>query len=149
MERRRLAQLREGLCEHAARFGSAVEPTRTVCDGRLKPSQLSPALLSELDRLGPFGNGNPEPVFEVAGLDVLDARVVGGSHLKMELKTPTGTISAFGPRMGAVASRAPRMVRVAVSVTADEWKGDGVPELRLVMPPVADDGISCGSGQAE
>ena len=138
IERSSLTAFRKDLSSHVASLDRRMAPAPLVCDGRLNPSQLTSSLLSDLERLGPFGNGNPEPVFEVAGLDVLGARVVGGSHLKLELKTPTGTVSAFGPRMGAIATEIPPMIRVAASVTHDEWRGEGTPELRLVQPPSSD-----------
>ncbi len=147
LDKDKLEIFRARVGEHVAGAAERREPPRLVCDGRLNPSQLTSGLLSELDRLGPFGNGNPEPVFEVAGLDVLDAKVVGGSHLKLELKTPTGTVSAFGPRMGSVARDITPMVKVAASITVDEWRGEGVVELRLVNPPAAEEWSS--SGQAE
>jgi single-stranded-DNA-specific exonuclease len=107
-----------------------------LCDAKLDALEVTADLLKEISRLGPFGTGNPEPVFEVNGLYVLDSRVVGTEHLKLELKTPTGSISAFGPRMGEYAERIPPLVRVAANLTPDEWRGDGTPELRLVAPPV-------------
>ncbi len=107
-----------------------------ICDSRLDAFEVNADLLKEISQLGPFGSGNPEPVFEVNGLYVLDSRVVGNEHLKLELKTPTGSISAFGPRMGEYAERIPSLVSVAANLTPDEWRGDGTPELRLVAPPV-------------
>ncbi len=42
-------------------------------------------LQSFIERLGPFGMGNPEPVLMLRGLRVLDrTRVVGDGHLKLE-----------------------------------------------------------------
>jgi single-stranded-DNA-specific exonuclease len=113
-----------------------VDQDKMVCDASIDASEISPDLLAELGRLGPFGSGNPEPVLEINGLYVLDSRVVGGEHLKLELKTPSRTIGAFGPRMGAMVNDIPPLARVAAHITYDEWRGDGSPELRLLVPPV-------------
>lgn len=136
--RGRFAAATRAIEDHARGAAITTKERALVCDASITARQLNAAILGELDRLGPFGNGNPEPVFEITGLDVLDGRVVGGSHLKLELKTPTGTVSAFGPRMGGLADRMPPLVRVAATISADEWRGGDVPGLRLVSPPVAE-----------
>jgi single-stranded-DNA-specific exonuclease len=106
-----------------------------VCDARLTPNEISASLLKEINLLGPFGPGNDEPIFEVDGLYVLGKRVVGRDHLKLDLKTPSGSIAAFGPRMANLIDEIPSLICVAVNLIADEWRGDGTPELRLVAPP--------------
>jgi single-stranded-DNA-specific exonuclease len=136
--RDRFAKAARALADHARTAAVAPRPRALVCEASIQARQLNAAILGELDMIGPFGNGNPEPVFEITGLDVLEGRVVGGSHLKLELKTPTGTVSAFGPRMGDLAERLPPLVRVAATISADEWRGSDVPGLRLVSSPVAE-----------
>lgn len=107
------------------------------CDATLNPAQLDATLLKEISKMGPFGFNNSEPIFNIVGLDVLSARVVGTHHLKLLLKTPTGTVSAFGPMMGEYAANVPRIVNVAASLAADEWRGDDSIELKLAAPPMA------------
>jgi single-stranded-DNA-specific exonuclease len=128
--------LKERINEYAKANWTDADGGDLVCDSKLDAFEINADLLKEISRLGPFGSGNPEPIFEVNGLYVLDSRVVGSEHLKLELKTPTGSISAFGPRMGEYAERIPPLVRVAANLTPDEWRGDGTPELRLVAPPI-------------
>jgi single-stranded-DNA-specific exonuclease len=112
-----------------------VETGKVVCDDTLIPAQLTPELLSQIQMLGPFGSGNPEPVFNIIGLDVLSAKVVGTDHLKLELKTPSGSVAAFGPHMGRFHQYMPHMINVAASIAVDEWRGENYIELRLVAPP--------------
>ena len=136
VERGAIEGFGDALAEYA---DGATDPSGmrgVVCDARLAPADVKESLLTELDRLAPFGNANPEPVFEVDDLRVLDSRVVGTGHLKLELMVPGGSISAFGPRMGRDGGRVPPVIRVAAALTHDEWKGDGSPELRLQAPPV-------------
>ncbi|MBN2344574.1 MAG: single-stranded-DNA-specific exonuclease RecJ [Deltaproteobacteria bacterium] len=125
------------LDKYAASHWVAQNNDVLLCDATLNPSQLTSSLLEEIVRMGPFGFDNSEPVFNVIGLDVLSARVVGTHHLKLLLKTPTGTVSAFGPMMGEYASNIPRIINVAASLAADEWRGDDSIELKLAAPPVA------------
>jgi single-stranded-DNA-specific exonuclease len=50
-------------------------------------------LVTLLDRLEPFGNGNPQPVLKSNGLRVVHVRRMGvdGQHVKLEVKAPDGT----------------------------------------------------------
>lgn len=136
IERAAFDRFRRALVDHAA---AHVEPELlrgVVCDARIEPGEITADLLAEIDRLAPFGHRNPEPVFEVGELRVLDSRVVGAGHLKLELMIPGGSVSAFGPRMGHDGQRVPPVIRVAAALTHDEWKGHGAPELRLAAPPI-------------
>jgi single-stranded-DNA-specific exonuclease len=136
VDRSALDELYGALDDFASRSTDLTQRRGVVCDARLRPDDANQQLLCELDRLAPFGNCNPEPVFEVNELRVIDSRVVGAGHLKLELIVPGGSISAFGPRMGRDGARVPPVIRVAATLSPDEWKGDGSPELRLQAPPV-------------
>ena len=136
VEREKLPALKASLVEFANRLGVHVVEDAIRCDAALLASEVDAELAYEISRLGPFGAANPEPVFDIDGLFVLDQRVINGEHLKLDLKTPTGRISAFGPRMASVAGKLPPLVRMAAHVAPDEWRGNGEPELRLVKPPI-------------
>lgn len=128
--------LKRSLCDFAAKTDVLDEDEILECDDKLRASEIDAELVREIERIGPFGSGNPEPLFDIDGLYVLDQRVIGQDHLKLELKTPSGRISAFGPRMAALAGRLPPLIRAAAHVTFDEWRGNGEPELRLAAAPI-------------
>jgi single-stranded-DNA-specific exonuclease len=134
--RENLTALRTLLGEFAAKVDMTCSGDHLECDDKLRVSEIDTDLVAQIERLGPFGAGNPEPVFDIDGLYVLEQRVVGQEHLKLELKTPSGRISAFGPRMGEVAGKLPPLIRTAANLTFDEWRGNGEPELRLAAMPV-------------
>ncbi len=46
-------------------------------------SEADKSLLASLSRMGPFGMGNPEPIFAVRGVAIKDARPVANKHLKL------------------------------------------------------------------
>jgi single-stranded-DNA-specific exonuclease len=58
-------------------------------DGALSAAELCIDTARVLRGAGPWGQGFPEPVFD-GQFKVLDARIVGGKHMKMRLEAPHG-----------------------------------------------------------
>jgi single-stranded-DNA-specific exonuclease len=90
LDRERLADFRDALTEAvAAVLDGDVLSNELWIDGELAGDELGLPLAAELERLGPWGQRFPEPVF--AGVfDVVDRRIVGGSHLKMVVRSRAG-----------------------------------------------------------
>jgi single-stranded-DNA-specific exonuclease len=97
----RIGELRAFMAERmAATPGCAAgRPGPIELDGALAVGGVTPALALQLERLAPFGAGNPEPLFAVTDARILEARPVGEGHLACIL---TG---ATGGRVRAVAFR--------------------------------------------
>lgn len=97
----RLGELRAFLSERIAlQTGSApVLPTLDL-DGALSVTGASVELLNTLDRIAPFGTGNPEPRFAITDARIVRADVVGANHVRCIL-TGSG-----GGRLKAIAFRA-------------------------------------------
>ncbi|MFM8979945.1 MAG: single-stranded-DNA-specific exonuclease RecJ [Planctomycetia bacterium] len=90
-----------------------------------------------LQRLAPFGAGNPEPCFLLRGAQVAgQARLIGreSAHLSFALRQRVGAIRVVGfHRAGlydVAASGAP--LDLLVQATVNEFRGTRTPELRLV-----------------
>ncbi|MCX7599047.1 MAG: single-stranded-DNA-specific exonuclease RecJ [Armatimonadetes bacterium] len=60
--------------------------------------EVDVTLVADLARLEPFGPGNPEPVFAIDGLEVVEVRTVGRDekHLKLYLTDGRRTVEAIG-----------------------------------------------------
>ncbi|MBF0358567.1 MAG: single-stranded-DNA-specific exonuclease RecJ [Magnetococcales bacterium] len=54
-------------------------------DGKLQIPDVSLETVGRLERLQPFGRGNPEPVFLIENVRVMDARAIKESHVKCRL----------------------------------------------------------------
>ncbi|HUK57410.1 MAG TPA: single-stranded-DNA-specific exonuclease RecJ [Nitrospiria bacterium] len=77
-------------------------------DAAVECEDLTPKLVRELESLAPFGPANPEPTLLLRGLFPVNARIVGGNHLKFSVQkrsglagVPAGVLyDAIGFRMG-------------------------------------------------
>jgi single-stranded-DNA-specific exonuclease len=59
-------------------------------DGVVRTSGDAAALADGVQRLGPFGNGNPEPVFALAHVRVAQASSLRGEHVRVSLEDGSG-----------------------------------------------------------
>ena len=105
-------------------------------DGLLSLAGANQELLADLDRAGPFGAGNPEPVFAFANVRVVRADIVGTNHVRCIL---TGD---DGGRLKAIAFRAvdkplglalltakAEPLHIAGKLRRDDWAGKGGVQL--------------------
>jgi single-stranded-DNA-specific exonuclease len=89
------------------------------------------ALWEAFERMNPFGQGNPEPVFALAGMRVAEAMPMKGGHVRCTLADPDGaSIRAVAWRAGETALGQRLMSRegglhVAGRLKPDDWKGRG------------------------
>jgi single-stranded-DNA-specific exonuclease len=65
-------------------------------DAELAPAEIVDSLPVELERMRPFGMGNPEPLFLLRGATVTDSRVLKGGHLKLKLNCGGRSFDAIG-----------------------------------------------------
>jgi single-stranded-DNA-specific exonuclease len=139
-----------GLTMEAARVPEFRQRINTWADEILHPDQLRPRLRIDaplslngithdlvrgLDALGPFGMGNPRPVFHAAPVEIVDGpRTLKERHLKM-------TFSQQGRRFRAIAWRAAERaeflekhrsgVNLAFSLDRNEYQGETYLELNV------------------
>ncbi|HEY8488544.1 MAG TPA: single-stranded-DNA-specific exonuclease RecJ [Thermaerobacter sp.] len=100
-------------------------------DAVARPEELTVAAVRELERLAPFGEGNPEPVVALAGLPAVTARPVGGGeHLRLEWEGGWSAV-AFG--LGELAAQVAqaRHLELAVRPRVDTFRGAERVELRV------------------
>lgn len=67
-----------------------------LIEGECEVCDLDRKTLQELEKLGPFGPGNPEPVFKVRGL-ASQHRILKERHLKFKLTSSASSIGAQAP----------------------------------------------------
>jgi single-stranded-DNA-specific exonuclease len=112
----------------AERLGAEDLVPRTRIEGWVEGELLDERAARDLERLAPFGAGNPEPVFGVRGRPER-ARVVGagGAHLKLSLASRDAIGFSLGDRLPLCAGP----VEAAVSLGFDVWDGSRRLQLRV------------------
>ncbi len=126
--------LREALGAAVLAEGSRPIAPKFTADSEVALGEVDEALVTELDRLGPFGQDNPEPRLIARQLDVISSRRVGdGSHVKLELRCPKSGVvrGAIGFGMGERDPGVGARVDVAFRPTASSWQGRARVELEL------------------
>ena len=88
-------------------------------------------MIVDLERLGPYGMGNPEPVIGVRGVSVKSRQIVGGDHLKLNVEQQSRVIEAIGFRMADRAVKVRDSIDVAFFPEIRAWGGMSYLQLRL------------------
>jgi single-stranded-DNA-specific exonuclease len=108
---------------------------RLRIDGPLSLKAITPDLVRGLDSLGPFGMGNPRPVFHASPVEIVDGpRPIKDRHLSM-------TFNQDGRRFRAIAWRAAERaefldrnragINLAFSLDRNEYMGETYLELSV------------------
>ena len=120
-------RFRQGLNEYA-RVHCPVMPAPVLrVDCRLNPKALSPQLPRDLERLEPFGSGNPQPLFGLYGMELREGTPVGGGgHLRLTCVKNGATVTCM--RFGVTREDFPYAVgeRLDLAVTLElrEFRGE-------------------------
>jgi single-stranded-DNA-specific exonuclease len=105
----------------------------TVVDAVVSGSDLTLQLANELDRLGPFGLGNPDVTLLVPASRVVAPGVVGdGKHLRFRVRQndrDAGTAIAFGQGGQLDRVRADGLFDIAFRLKENQWNGTVAPQL--------------------
>jgi single-stranded-DNA-specific exonuclease len=138
--RDRLADFRAYLEEKlAASVELARRDEALAVDAATTAAAVRPDLALLLERAGPFGAGNPEPVLALPSHTVVYAEEVGGAHVRARLKGGDGqsvdaiAFRAAGQPVGrALAENRGRPLHVAGAVSLDRWQGQEKVQFRIL-----------------
>jgi len=111
--------------------GGAPRPALAI-DAETSFAHVTPALAAALERLEPFGAGNPEPVLSARNVEVQGAGLVGEPsrpNLKLRLRQDGRTLAAIGYGLGHLPVRAGDRLDVAFTPRLSRWQG--LDRLRL------------------
>jgi single-stranded-DNA-specific exonuclease len=134
-----LAQLRAFLeATLAADVAVARRANGLLIDGAVSASAANAELVAMIERAGPFGSGNPEPVIALPAHTVVYAEEAGQAHIRVRLKSADGAyVNAIAFRAGgqkfgaALLQNRGRQVHAAGSFALDRWQGEERVQFRL------------------
>jgi single-stranded-DNA-specific exonuclease len=99
-------------------------------DGALSATGATRDLITEINRAGPYGSGNPEPVFALPAHTIAHAEEFGGQHIRARLRAADGSaVSAVafrsvGQPLGrALTENRGARVHAAGTLCLDRWQG--------------------------
>jgi single-stranded-DNA-specific exonuclease len=116
-------------------------------DGAVSARGVTPELAATLNRAGPFGAGNPEPVLALPSHQLLYADEVGEGHLRLRFKSGDGAIvngiafRSIGQKLGnALLAHRGQSLHVAGSLAVDRWQGSERVQFRVLDVAVPEQG---------
>ncbi|HHO77175.1 MAG TPA: single-stranded-DNA-specific exonuclease RecJ [Deltaproteobacteria bacterium] len=82
-------------------------------DLKISPFDITPMLLDELDMLGPFGDGNPEPVFMIPSMEIVGKKRYAKGQFKLFLKHSNRVFHTLRCSIDLDSKELPKFVDVA------------------------------------
>lgn len=113
-------------------------------DGMISASGATKDLVDLIDQAGPFGSGNPTPIFALPNHRLVDVREVGNGHLSMTLMNSDGTrikaiaFRSVGTALGDfLTGNLGQTIHVAGNLNLNYWNGSVSTQLRVVDAAIA------------
>ncbi len=146
LKKERLAEFRAYI---EAKLADAVSAARHVnelfIDGAVSARAVTTDFVGTLNRAGPFGSGNPEPIIALPSHQLAFVDEVGQAHLRVRLKSGDGAMvngiafRAVGQKLGsALIENRGQPLHVAGSLAVDRWQGAERVQLRVTDVAVPD-----------
>ncbi len=110
-----------------------VQPTLSI-DAHVPLDNITPELMDNLERLEPFGQGNPYPLFMDTEVRVHTAKTVGDRHLQMVLESGSGNGGKYPAIQFNVTGEQLRMDRIKKIAYRPQWNyWNGRKSLQLLV----------------
>ena len=140
VERDRLGDLRAFFDEKAGSAVTSILENETLpIDGAMSARGANTMLIGELEKAGPYGSGNPEPLFVLPNHRVASSAVVGNGHLKLRLQAEDRSqLEAIAFRAAEtdlgqfLSGRAGRPAHVAGTLSINHWNGRQTAQMRII-----------------
>jgi single-stranded-DNA-specific exonuclease len=114
-----------------AQLGDTPGPPDLALDAEVSLTELDDEFFFHLNRLRPFGQGNPEPVLACLSAECIDSWVVGGKHLKLKIAQNGRILTAIAFDQAALHPLRGRY-DVAFSPRLNFFQGRAQPELLIL-----------------
>lgn len=125
------------LAEAARRLTAADLRPCLHLDDAVDLTSLTTSVVDSIERMAPFGEGNPRPCLATTAVELVDQpRIVGrtGTHLQLTLRQQGSYRKAiafgFGPQAEQIAEH--RRLQLAFEPILNEWNGQRRAELKVI-----------------
>ncbi|MEL6727861.1 MAG: single-stranded-DNA-specific exonuclease RecJ [Pseudomonadota bacterium] len=132
-----LPALQDWMQAHMAEFKEErVAARELVLDALLAPSQVTTETYDNLQTLGPFGQGAPEPIFGLRNVEITHTRPIGENHLKLTVEDAGARLDALvwrcmGTPLGDALLQCGR-VHLAGRIKDNEWNGRRTAQFEVI-----------------
>src|SRR6059058_1959062 len=148
LRKERLAEFRAFLeSALSADVAKARHEHELFIDGAVSARSVTVEFANMLNRAGPFGAANPEPVIALPAHQLVYADEVGQAHLRLRFKSGDGAIvngiafRSVGQKLGhALTQNRGQPLHVAGSLAVDRFQGSERVQLRVTDVAVPDPG---------
>ncbi len=114
-----------------SKLDNNIDKNNLYLDSTISVSALNYDFYQKIDKLSPFGSGNPEPKFILENVKVLKSLIVGENHIKSILISPDGSIlktisfNSFETDLGQfLLNNKTNNFNVVGKLSLNEWKGE-------------------------
>ena len=126
---RALDEEMEGLARSTLSEGDLVPVIEA--DAEVALSELDHESLQSIERLAPFGSGNPPPLFYGRSFEVVASRVVAEKHLKLRVRQGAMTREAIGFNLGNKHPLKGKIVDMMFTPEINHWQGHERIQLKI------------------
>ena len=138
-----LARLRESLLELATTQLEGVDlRPRLDIDAEVTLPDLAGDTFQSIQKLAPFGQGNPSPTFLSRRVEVINCRTMGtnGEHLRLTLKHGNSVWHAVAFDFGGNLAEMSGLLDIVYNLEIDHWGGNSTLRLNILdFTPTSND----------
>lgn len=140
LKKSKLGALRAFFEENANKAVAQLASDRAlIVDGALSAEGVRLELINDLDKAGPYGTGNPAPVFVLPSHKIAHAQFFGAGHLRVTLASQRGIqikamlFRAEGTTLGDFLIKSiGQNAHVAGTISRNHWQGKETAEFRIL-----------------
>ncbi len=134
MPAKNVSQLQKVLTELAAIQLKDVDlRPRINIDAEVSLSEMNENTYQMLQKLAPFGKGNPMPTFVSRRVEVLGCRTMGADqqHMRLKLKQDNAEFDAVAFKLGDAVGQVSRYIDIVYNLEIDRWNGNETLRLNI------------------
>jgi len=106
-------------------------------DAEISPNAINNNFTNEINKLGPFGNGNPIPIFLIKNMKVMKVTTVGNKHVNVIFKSGASKaiksicFSSLNTKIGKYLLSYKKNLHVIAQIHENNWNNNKVLQLNI------------------